>query len=54
VFDRFYRGEDAEATGSGLGLAISRQVAELHRGRIELREGLDGRGLTAKLILPPP
>lgn len=56
VFDRFYRGADLDATGSGLGLAIARQVAELHGGRIELGQGLGGRGLRARFILPaePP
>jgi two-component system OmpR family sensor kinase len=54
VFDRFYRGTDVAATGSGLGLAIARQVAELHRGRIELGDGLGGRGLCARLVLPSP
>ena len=51
VFDRFYRGAGLDATGSGLGLAIVRQVAALHGGRVELSEGLDGRGLSARFIL---
>jgi two-component system OmpR family sensor kinase len=51
VFDRFYRGTGAEADGSGLGLAIARRVAELHAGRIELGEGLDGRGLAVRVAL---
>lgn len=51
VFDRFYRGAEADAAGSGLGLAIARQVAELHRGRIELGAGLHGRGLCARFVM---
>lgn len=51
VFDRFYRGAGLDSNGSGLGLAIARQVAELHGGRIELSEGLDGRGLSARFIV---
>jgi signal transduction histidine kinase len=50
VFDRFYRGANVDATGSGLGLAIVRQVAELHRGRVELAAGLAGRGLCVRFI----
>jgi signal transduction histidine kinase len=53
VFDRFYRVAGTDAPGSGLGLAIVKQVAELHHGRIELADGLDGRGLTARALLPP-
>jgi signal transduction histidine kinase len=52
VFDRFYRGAGTEAPGSGLGLAIARQIAELHGGRMEIGEGLDGRGVTVRLRLP--
>jgi signal transduction histidine kinase len=51
VFDRFYRGASHEAEGSGLGLAIARQVADLHGGRIELGEGLGGRGLSVRVAL---
>jgi two-component system OmpR family sensor kinase len=53
VFDRFYRVAGTDAPGSGLGLAIVKQVAELHHGRIELADGRDGRGLTARALLPP-
>ena len=52
VFDRFYRVPGTDAPGSGLGLAIARQVADLHHGRIELVDGLAGRGLTARVVLP--
>jgi signal transduction histidine kinase len=51
VFDRFYRVPGTDAPGSGLGLAIARQVADLHHGRIELDDGLGGRGLTARVVL---
>ncbi|HEX6319236.1 MAG TPA: ATP-binding protein [Burkholderiales bacterium] len=53
VFDRFYRGAGAEGSGSGLGLAIVRRVAELHGARVELAEGLGGRGLCARVVLRP-
>ncbi len=52
VFDRFYRGEGAAAGGSGLGLAIVRRIAERHRGRVELLDPLDGRGLRVRVTLP--
>lgn len=52
VFDRFYRVAGADQPGSGLGLAIVRQVAELHRARVELGPGLGGRGLAARVRFP--
>jgi signal transduction histidine kinase len=52
VFDRFYRGAGVEAPGSGLGLSIAREVAHLHGGRMELADGLDGRGVTVRARLP--
>jgi signal transduction histidine kinase len=52
VFDRFYRGAGVEAPGSGLGLSIARQVADLHGGRLEIGDGLDGRGVAFRLRLP--
>jgi signal transduction histidine kinase len=51
VFDRFYRVPGTDAPGSGLGLALAKQVADLHHGRIELDDGLGGRGLTARVVL---
>ncbi len=52
VFDRFYRGANVEAPGSGLGLSIVRQIADLHGGRLEIADGLDGHGVTFRLRLP--
>jgi two-component system OmpR family sensor kinase len=51
VFDRFYRGNAGGAPGSGLGLSIVRRIADLHGARITLSEGLDGRGLTVRVVL---
>ncbi|WDZ95729.1 ATP-binding protein [Herbaspirillum sp. WKF16] len=57
VFDRFYRARRPQeqnagraAFGSGLGLAIVRQVADLHRVPVELKN--TGRGLQAKVVFP--
>ncbi|MCG6875031.1 MAG: sensor histidine kinase N-terminal domain-containing protein [Betaproteobacteria bacterium] len=53
VFDRFYRVAGADQPGSGLGLAIVRQVADLHRARVELGAGLGGAGLSVRVRFPP-
>ena len=55
VFDAF-RQEDASFTrsrgGLGLGLAITRQLVELHGGRIEAHSEGQGRGATFTVRLP--
>lgn len=51
VFERFYRVPGTEVSGSGLGLSIAKQVALLHRGKIEL-EPTTGKGLTVQVRLP--
>ncbi|MFN7134120.1 MAG: ATP-binding protein, partial [Myxococcales bacterium] len=45
LFERFYRGSNAEYRGTGLGLAISRGIVEAHGGRIwvESRRGAGSR-----------
>lgn len=53
VFDRFYRVAGTEQPGSGLGLAIVRQVADLHRARVELGAGLGGAGLAVRVRFTP-
>lgn len=57
VFDRFYRASRPQeqnagraAFGSGLGLAIVRQVADLHRVPVELKN--TGKGLQARVTFP--
>ncbi len=52
VFERFYRVLGVEADGSGLGLPIVREIAELHRGRVWLDAGPDGRGTVVVVAFP--
>ncbi len=55
LFERFYRGKAGHksgAPGTGLGLAIVKQVVEMHRGRIEVGAGEDGRGARFTVSLP--
>ncbi len=52
VFDRFKRGEHPDIPGSGLGLSIVLRIAELHRAKIELGQGLDNTGLGIKVTFP--
>ena len=52
VFERFYRAEEARSTeGLGLGLSIARQIAEDHRGSIEVRSK-PGEGSTFIMRIP--
>ncbi|GAA0135792.1 HAMP domain-containing sensor histidine kinase [Paenibacillus sp. YSY-4.3] len=45
LFQRYYRGTDTDRTssGSGLGMAIAKEIAEAHRGMVEVRSEV-GRG----------
>ena len=55
VFKRFYRSPGAVAQGkpgSGLGLAIVRDIARVHRGRVELMTPAGGAGLRVRVLLP--
>jgi signal transduction histidine kinase len=55
VFDRFYRGEDAQALapdagGSGLGLAIVRAIAQGHHAQVSLHTPVSKRGLEVRVV----
>jgi signal transduction histidine kinase len=49
VFVPFYT---TKPQGSGIGLLISRQICEIHGGRLELSNRAVGSGCTVSIILP--
>ncbi len=54
IFDRFYKVDKSRrrsTKGSGLGLAISKQLVELHKGKIEV-ESCHGKGSIFRVLLP--
>lgn len=58
VFDRFHRGEDANAWarepgGSGLGLAIVKAIAARHGASVSLATAPSGRGLQVRVRFEP-
>ena len=54
MFDRFWRGSQSGASGSGLGLAIVAAAIRQHNARIQVADGIDGRGLCVKISVPGP
>jgi len=52
VFERFYRVLGSEVHGSGLGLPIVREIAELHRARVQLGPNPIGPGTMARAVFP--
>jgi two-component system sensor histidine kinase QseC len=49
---RFFRVLGSNETGSGLGLSIVARVVALHGGELRFDDGLDGRGLSAEMLMP--
>lgn len=54
IFDRFFSLPGNASKGSGLGLSIVRRIAEVHGANIELRPGLEGRGITFAVCFVSP
>jgi signal transduction histidine kinase len=56
IFDLFTRVRPSEAAGLGIGLSVTREIVELHQGRIEARSAGLGHGSAFIVTLPvaPP
>jgi len=50
IFDRFYRVPGTAGRGSGIGLSLVARIAELHGARIDVGDGLEGRGFGIALV----
>jgi two-component system sensor histidine kinase QseC len=44
IFDRFYRVPGTPGRGSGIGLSLVSRIASLHGAKLDVGDGLDGRG----------
>jgi signal transduction histidine kinase/ligand-binding sensor domain-containing protein/CheY-like chemotaxis protein/AraC-like DNA-binding protein len=54
IFDRYYQGESAEkgaSKGSGIGLSLTKELIEIHKGKIQLKSK-EGVGTELKILLP--
>jgi DNA-binding response OmpR family regulator/two-component sensor histidine kinase len=54
VFDRFYQVDGShkrEHEGTGIGLSLTKELIELHRGKIEI-ESVEGKGTIVTISLP--
>ncbi|MEL6673091.1 MAG: ATP-binding protein [Bacteroidota bacterium] len=51
IFDRFYQGRESANLGSGLGLSLSKELIELHQGKLSV-ESKKWQGTTFSIFLP--
>ena len=54
IFDRFYQVDGShtrEQEGTGIGLALTKELIDLHKGKIEV-ESEEGKGSKFRLIFP--
>ena len=52
VMQRFYRVPGAVGEGTGLGLAIADEISRVHRAKLTLDTGAQGRGLRVTVLFP--
>lgn len=50
IFDRFYQIDNGDKKGSGIGLALTKEVIDLHKGKIEV-DSREGEGTTFTVSL---